>query len=191
MFYDYIFIAPISNLAHLIHRGETTEIDIKKTIIKIIDVANNLNKKVIAVSDAYYLDSSDKIAHSVYVHTKQVGGGSHRFYRYSESNEVMPDLHLRTTKEMLKEFTFLKDEQKIKDIVVNNSKLFLEQIKPDIKPIKTGSYRPKLGDVATKLKELVNQRIYEVYGDTVPAIIMDRINHELKMIVDNDYSIIY
>jgi DNA polymerase-3 subunit alpha (Gram-positive type) len=191
MFYDYIFVAPATNLSHVINREEITEANVKKTISKIIEVANNINKKVIVVSDAYYLDPNEKIAHDVYIHTKQGGGGSHRLYRYGDNNSVMPDMHLRTTKEMLNEFSFLKDEMRIKEIVIDNSQLFLAQIENDIKPVKTGSYRPKLGDVSTKLKNLVYERANELYGKQIPKIISDRIEHELKMIIDNDYAIIY
>jgi DNA polymerase-3 subunit alpha (Gram-positive type) len=191
MFYDYIFIAPVTNVLHLINRDEITELNVKKVISKIIETANNVNKKVIAVSDAYYLDPNEKIAHDVYIHTKQGGGSSHRLYRYGDNNDVMPNMHLRTTKEMLDEFSFLKDEQKIKEIVIDNSQLFLSHINADIKPVKTGSYRPKLGDVATKLKNLVYDRAHELYGKQIPKIIEDRIEHELKMIIDNDYAIIY
>jgi DNA polymerase III alpha subunit (gram-positive type) len=56
MFYDYIYVSPPKTLAHLVNRGEISELNIKKTIQKIIDTAHNLNKKVIVVSDAYYLD---------------------------------------------------------------------------------------------------------------------------------------
>jgi DNA polymerase-3 subunit alpha (Gram-positive type) len=191
MFYDYIFIAPVKNLAHLINREEITEQNIKKTINRIIEVARNVNKKVIAVSDAYYLNPSDKIAHDVYVHTKQGGGGSHRFFRYNDNNNIMPDMHLRTTKEMLNEFDFLKDEHLIKEIVIDNSQDFINQVQNDIKPVKTGSYRPKLGDVATNLKNLIHDQAHKMYGEHVPKLIQDRIDHELKMIIDNDYAIIY
>jgi DNA polymerase-3 subunit alpha (Gram-positive type) len=191
MFYDYIFIAPVSNLAHLINREEITEQNVKKTIQKIIEVANNVNKPIIAVSDAYYLDPSEKIAHDVYVHTKQGGGGNHRFFRYGDDNKVMPDMHLRTTKEMLQEFNFLKDDILVQKIVIDNSNDFIQRIEADIKPVKTGSYRPKLGDVSTKLKNLIKEQTFNKYGENVPKLITDRIDHELKMIIDNDYAIIY
>ncbi|MDR0675342.1 MAG: PolC-type DNA polymerase III [Mycoplasmataceae bacterium] len=191
MFYDYIFVAPVNNLLHLIHREEINEQNVKKTINRIIEVANNVNKKVIAVSDAYYLDPNEKIAHDVYVHTKQGGGSSHRLYRYGDSNSVMPDMHLRTTKEMLNEFNFLKDEEKIREIVIDNTHLFINQIDGDIRPVKTGSFRPKLGDVSTKLRNLVNEQVNQMYDKKIPKIVNDRIEHELKMIIDNDYAIIY
>jgi DNA polymerase-3 subunit alpha (Gram-positive type) len=191
MFYDYIFVAPVENVNHLINRGEITEQNVRKAIHRIIEIATNINKKVIAVSDAYYLDPQDKIAHDVYIYTKQGGGGSHRFYRYGDSNDKLPDLHLRTTKEMLADFSFLKDEPLIHEIVIDNAYQFMEQVNADIKPVKSGSYRPKLGDVSTKLRDLVYQRANQLYGGQIPLSIAERISHELKMIIDNDYAIIY
>jgi DNA polymerase III alpha subunit (gram-positive type) len=41
---------------HEVGRNIISESNIKKTIIKIINTAKSLNKKVIAVSDAYYLE---------------------------------------------------------------------------------------------------------------------------------------
>jgi DNA polymerase-3 subunit alpha (Gram-positive type) len=191
MFYDYIFVSPPKTLAHQTNRNELTELNIKKIINKIIEVAKNVNKKVIAVSDAYYLDTWDAIAHTVYVHTKQLGGGSHRLYRYGDDNDVLPDLHLRNTREMLDEFAFLKDEQYINDLVVNNTYTFIDEIQNKIQPVRKGSYRPKIDDVSTRLKDLIRHNANELYGENIHEFIQQRINHELDMIVSNDYSVIY
>ena len=55
-YYDYVFIASPNNYLNQIHNGYLTEEVVKIGINKIINTANKLNKKVIAVSDSYYLD---------------------------------------------------------------------------------------------------------------------------------------
>jgi len=49
-------VVPPKNLLHEINRQLISESNVKKTIIKIIETAKKFNKKVIAVSDGYYLD---------------------------------------------------------------------------------------------------------------------------------------
>jgi DNA polymerase III alpha subunit (gram-positive type) len=49
-------VAPPKNLAHEVGRNIISESNVKKIIIKIINTAKALNKKVAAVSDAYYLE---------------------------------------------------------------------------------------------------------------------------------------
>jgi DNA polymerase-3 subunit alpha (Gram-positive type) len=54
--YDYIFVSPPSTFEHEINRGSITKPNVNKIIKKIINTACELNKKVIAVSNSYYLD---------------------------------------------------------------------------------------------------------------------------------------
>ncbi|MDE7434008.1 MAG: hypothetical protein K2M43_02685 [Mycoplasmoidaceae bacterium] len=154
-FYDYIFVVPPANLLHEINNSLITLNNVKKTIKKIIDTAKKLNKKVVAVSDAYYLDKTDQIAHKVYVNSKLLGGRRHRLFRYDSTNDVLPDLHLRTTQELLDEFAFLKDEELIKEIVIINSLEFASHVQDDIKPLKSGLYAPKIADATDNLQKIV------------------------------------
>jgi DNA polymerase-3 subunit alpha (Gram-positive type) len=147
---------------------------------------------VIAVSNSYYLDMSDQIAHSVFVHSKLLGGRRHRLFKHGDhQNEVLPDLHLRTTKEMLSEFAFLNDEQLIQKIVIDNTYDFISKIDDDIQPLKHGLYTPKIDGVENKLKEKVYENMKKIYGDNVHTSIKERVEKELKAIIDNKYSVIY
>jgi DNA polymerase III alpha subunit (gram-positive type) len=55
--YDYIFVTPPSTFAHEINRGNITKANVNKIIKKVINAATSLDKKVIAVSNTYYLDT--------------------------------------------------------------------------------------------------------------------------------------
>lgn len=191
-FYDYVFISPPSTFAHEINRKNISRKHVEKTIEKIIEACNKKNKKVIAVSDAYYLDMSDQIAHSVFVNSKLLGGKRHRLFNRSEGgNDVLPDLHLRTTQEMLEEFNFLNDQELIQKIVIDNTYEFSNQIENDIQPLKHGLYTPKIDGVEEKLKQKIYENAKKIYGANIHERIKDRIEKELKAIMDNNYSVIY
>jgi len=92
---------------------------------------------------------------------------------------------------MLDEFAFLKDQNLIKEIVVDNSIDFANQIDNDIKPLKKKLYPPKIEGVDQKLKDVVYQNAHKIYGQTLPEIIEQRIKKELDSIINNNYAIIY
>jgi DNA polymerase-3 subunit alpha (Gram-positive type) len=191
-FYDYIFISPPATLAHDVHRKIITNKNIEKTIIKIINACETRNKKVIAVSDAYYLDPSDQIAHKVFVNSKLLGGKRHRLFSYGEDqNDVLPDLHLRTTDEMLNEFAFLNDQSLIQKIVIDNAYEFANAIDNGIQPLRHGLYTPKIDGVEEKMRSKVFERAKEIYGGSIHEFVKARIDKELKAIIDNNYSVIY
>lgn len=191
-YYDYIFICPPANLTHEIDDGLITLTNVKKTLKKVINFAKKLNKKVVAVSDAHYLDKTDQIAYKIYVNSKLLGGKRHRFYKYNGSTtEILPDLHLRTTDEMLDEFAFLGDQELIKEIVIDNSIEFANQIANDIKPLQSGLHAPKIADATEKLTNLVWENARKLYGEHLPEIVEKRITKELNAIVKNNYGIIY
>ena len=190
-FYDYIFVSSPQNLLHEIHRENFSLKDAEAIILKIINVSKKLGKKVIAVSDGYYLDIWDQIAHRVYVNSKLLGGKSHRLHRYDQSNEILPDYHVRTTEEMLKEFDFLNDKKLIEEIVIDNGYDFIKQIDNEIKPLQDKLNAPKISDAEEKLKEYVKNKSHEMYGENLPEIVSKRIDKELNSIINNKFSVIY
>lgn len=188
---DFVFVASPKNLLHKINGHDFSLEQIQIIIKKIINVANKLNKKVIAVSDAYYLDEQDQIGRRVYINSKLLGGKAHRLYRYGEDNSIVPDNHLRTTKEMLDEFSFLKDKELINQIVITNSIEFTKQIENNLEPIKLKLYPPKIENVEEKLLDFAKQKLVEIYGDNPNELIQKRVKKELDSILTNKFSIIY
>ncbi|MCQ3907325.1 MAG: hypothetical protein MJ219_00765 [Mycoplasmoidaceae bacterium] len=124
--------------------------------MNIIETANKLNKKVCAVSDAYYLMPYEKKIHEIYVYTKQLGGKRHPLYRH-DGTTFVPDLHCLTTGQMLDAFKFVKDERLLNDIVINNTQAFANSIEQVI-PFDTREdalCKPDLPDAEKKLVDLV------------------------------------
>ncbi|OAV64362.1 DNA polymerase III polC-type [Bacteroidales bacterium Barb6] len=100
-------------------------------------------------------------------------------------------MHYRTTAEMLDEFAFLKDQDYINEIVIQNTYAFTDAIANDIKPLKHGLHTPNIPEVDEKLTKLVYAEAHKIYGDVLPAKIEERLVRELRSITGNKYSVIY
>jgi DNA polymerase-3 subunit alpha (Gram-positive type) len=92
---------------------------------------------------------------------------------------------------MLDEFSFLNNQELIQQIVIDNPYDFLAKIDNDIQPLKHGLYTPKIDGVEEKLKQKIYESAHALYGDNIHEKINDRIEKELKAIIENNYSVIY
>lgn len=190
--FDFVLISPANWNQHLINFNNLSLKNIEDTIKRIIDNAKNCNKLVVATSDAYYLHPWEKKYHEIMICTKALGGKRHRFYNKNESVQNGPNAYVRTTNEMLEEFSFLKDESLINDIVCNNGYKIIKQFNiQKSKPIKTGLYAPKLNDADFQLETLTWENAKKLYGDKLPSLIKERIKIELNSILNNGFGIIY
>ncbi|MGL4950610.1 MAG: PolC-type DNA polymerase III, partial [Mycoplasma sp.] len=185
--YDYIFIAPIANFSHLIHAKLLTEAEVIEITKKIIKLSTELNKKIIAISNSYYINQWDKKFQEVYLYAKALNNRSHRYYRYKK----MPDQHVRTTEEMISELSFLEDEKFIYDIVVTNSNLFADEIDNNIRPIKDGLFAPKMDNVDEMMKTEIYKNALNRYGENLPSFVSERLEFELDAIIKHNFSVVY
>lgn len=190
-FYDVIFVPTVGQLNHLIANHEFSKLNAQKIIAKIIHHAKSLKKLVVAVSDGYYLDPYQSIGRKIYINSKLLGGKNHRLYTYEGDNESIPDNHLLTTNEMLEAFSFLKDEDLVNEIVIDNSHTFMSMIADHLAPLKSKLYPPIIEDVEQKLISYVNNQLKELYGDTPNELVKKRVDKELDSIISNGYSIVY
>jgi DNA polymerase-3 subunit alpha (Gram-positive type) len=120
-----------------------------------------------------------------------LGGKTHRLFRRDNKEKLLPDLHYRNTAEMLEEFSFLKDDILIKEIVIDNTYIFNDEVEKNIYPLRTKLEPPKIAGVDEKLKEVVYQRAMKLYGKDIPKNISERIERELNLIIEKNYAIIY
>ncbi len=205
MFYDYIEVQPPENYIYLIHNGTLRNEDSVKSIIKdIIKAAGEVGKPVCATGDCHYLNPQDKIYRDVYISSKQLHGARHplNLAPYDNASDIKkkkwydnplpnPDQHFRSTDEMLQCFSFLEDEDLIKQIVITNTNMIADMIDDDVKPTKKGLYPPKIENCDQMLTNLVYDTAHEMYGDPLPEPIQQRLDEELKGIIDNGYAVIY
>ena len=130
-FYDYLEVQPLGYYRHYMLydnywiQSFKTEEDVQKVIYKIIELGERLNKLVVATSDVHFLDEEDADIRAVLKHAM----GFH-------DADKQPPCFLRTTKEMLDEFSFLGNKTAY-DIVVKNPRLIADMVEK-IVPMPTG-----------------------------------------------------
>ncbi|MFA7020643.1 MAG: PolC-type DNA polymerase III, partial [Bacilli bacterium] len=194
-FYDYIEVQPVPNYSYLVNIGSVESNEQIESFIKdIVSAADEINKPVVATSDAHYVNPEDKIHRDVYIMAKAVGGRPHPlntnpYEKAGVEYHENPDQHFRSTREMLKEFCFL-GEEKAKEIVVTNSNAIADSIK-EIFPVKSDLFAPKIPGTEEFLRTLCFNTAHEWYGNPLPQHIEDRLNRELNGIINNGYSVNY
>ncbi|MDG5788152.1 PolC-type DNA polymerase III [Evansella sp. AB-P1] len=181
-FYDYLEIQPPSNYNHLIEKEIIRdELALKDILKKIVDIGDKLEKKVVATGNVHYLNKEDYIYRKILIASQ---GGANPL-----NKATLPEVHFRTTDEMLKCFSFLPEE-KAKEIVITNTKAIAEEV-DEIKPIPDDLYTPNIEGADDEMRELSYGRARSIYGDPLPEIVEARLEKELKSIISNGFSVIY
>ncbi|MBM7701901.1 PolC-type DNA polymerase III [Metabacillus iocasae] len=181
-FYDYIEVQPPSNYEHLIELDLVHNHQALKEIIEnIVKLGEKLNKPVVATGNVHYLNPEDKIYRKILVSSQ---GGANPLNRHQ-----LPNVHFRTTDEMLECFSFLGAE-KAKEIVVTNTQKVAEMIE-DVKPIKDDLYTPKIEGADEEMREMSYTMARSIYGDELPEIVEARLEKELKSIIGHGFAVIY
>ena len=184
-FYDYLEIQPTGNNKYMIlsHKDEYLDInsfeDIENINRAIIALGDELGKKTVATGDVHFLKKNDY----KYRVVLQAGQG------YKDC-EDQPPLYLRTTAEMLEEFSYLGEET-AKEVVITNTNIIADMIEPGILPIPDGTYNPIIPGAEEDLTKCCWDRAKEWFGDPVPQIVADRLEKELKSIIENGFAGLY
>lgn len=190
-FYDYIEVQPLPNYSFLINDGQISSNEKVKNILKdIIEASEEMNKLVVATSDAHYCRPAQKEFRDVYIYAKAVGGTRHPLNpnrRDRQKHYENPDQHLRSTDEMLNEFSFL-GEEKAKEIVITNTNKICDMI-DELYPIHKDTYPPSIKDCDKILIDRVYSKAHEWYGDPLPELIDDRLKAELNGIIKHGYAV--
>lgn len=184
--YDFITISPPSGFEHEIYVGNITIENVKSAILRIINMSKECNKKIIAVSNAYYLDKNDTDFYNLYVNTPVLNRKNHRYLKFGKH----PELFLRTTNQMIDEMSFINDSQLINEIVIDNTIDIANSIDL-VLPLQSKLFPPNIDGVNEKVEQTVYENAYNTYGRTLPDIVQARINKELKSIISNGYSVVY
>lgn len=181
-FYDFIEVMPKAVYAPLIEQELIkSEKDLEDIIAKLVKIGDELKKPVIASGDVHYLNEEDAIYRKILINSM---GGANPLNRHT-----LPDVHFRTTDEMLTEFQFLGNE-KAKELVVTNPNEINESCDVVI-PVKDKLYTPKIPGSEEEITNLSYSKAKELYGDPLPEIVEKRLERELKSIIGNGFSVIY
>jgi len=180
-FYDYLEIQPLANNKFLVDNGRVKDIEeLKEINRKIVKLGEKLNKPVVATCDVHFLNPEDEIFRKILLHVQ----------KFSDADKEMP-LYLRTTEEMLEEFSYLGEETALKVVIENPKKIadMCEKIWP--LPPKGVLYKPELPGVEEEIKSLSYTRAREIYGENLPEIVEARLKRELDSIIKHGYAVIY
>lgn len=195
-FYDYIELQPLGNYSISLVMGNIPNVDrLKDVQRRIIEHATKLNKPIIADSDAHYCKKEEKIFRDVYIANQGVGGVIHPLYIRDDALRLRtpnPDQHIRLTNEMLDEFAWLKDEELIQKIVIDNPNSLFDVIE-DVRPVPSGTFAPHIEGSEDKLKEVCYETAMQRYGyeGKIPEIVENRLKEELENIIKHGFAVHY
>lgn len=178
-YYDYLEIQPLGNNDYLVRNGEVPDKTYLQEINKeIIALAEKQGKPVVATGDVHFMDPEDEI----YRRILEAGQG------FKDADNQAP-LYLRTTEEMLEEFSYLGPEKAYEVVVENTNKIadMCEQISP-ISPEKCP---PHIDGCEETIKNIAYDKAHELYGDPLPEIVQERLDKELDSIIKNGFSVMY
>ena len=181
-FYDYLEIQPLGNNAFMIRSEDRSDItceeDLQEINRKIVKLGEAFNKPVVGTCDVHFLDPGDE----VYRRIIMAGKG------FDDADDQAP-LYLRTTEEMLEEFSYLGRE-KAEEIVITNPNKIADMVEK-ISPIHKGKCPPGIENSDNMLREICYNKAHEIYGDNLPKAVEERLERELNSIISNGYAVMY
>ncbi|RBW69880.1 PolC-type DNA polymerase III [Bacillus taeanensis] len=181
-FYDYLEVQPPSNYYHLIEKELVRdELALREITTNIINLGEKLNKPVVATGNVHYLNPEDYVYRQILIASQ---GGANPL-----NKQTLPQVHFRTTDEMLECFSFLDDETAEK-IVVTNPQYIADMI-DEVKPIPDDLYTPKIEGADDEIRQMSYSMARRIYGEDLPEIVEARIEKELKSIIGHGFAVIY
>ncbi|MFC7439732.1 PolC-type DNA polymerase III [Laceyella putida] len=180
-FYDYLEIQPVEYNLHLVEKGlvESPE-RLREANRLLVEIGEKLGKPVVATSNSHYLDEHEAIFREI-IAMNQTG---------AKPQLPLPKAYLRTTDEMLEEFSYL-GEEKAKEVVVTNTQRIADSIDDGIKPFPDETFTPELEGAEEELTEICYRTAKEWYGDPLPEIVKSRLERELGSIIKHGFSVLY
>ncbi len=178
-FYDYLEIHPICNNRFLIAEGTVADDEgLRNLNRRIVELGEKYGKPVCATCDAHFLNQEDELYRKILL-------AGMKFKDFDRDVGI----YLRTTDEMLAEFSYL-GEEKAYEVVVTNTNRIADMIEP-VRPIPEGNYTPEMEGADQELQDMCWERAKRMYGDPLPELVSKRLARELDSIVKNGFAVLY
>lgn len=183
-FYNYLEIQPIGNNLFMIEKEgnyiEDTQ-DLINLNLLVMELANLAKRDVVATCDSHFLDEDD----AIYRKILQVSSGF-------DLEDNPTNLYFRTTDEMLDEFSYLPEDLRYK-VVIENTRKIADSVEKDIRPFPKGTFPPEIPSASADVENMTWNRTRELYekNGKIPAVIEQRVEKELRSIIDNGFGIMY
>ena len=178
-FYDFLEIQPICNNRFMLDKGLAGDEEelrgFNRTIVKL---GEELGKPVVATGDVHFLDPEDEIFRHILLATKQM----------PDADRPLP-LYLRTTDEMMEEFSYLGSE-KAHEVVIENPNRIVDWCET-LRPVPHNLFAPKIENSVEDLKALVYGKLHRLYGENPPELVQKRVDTEMHDIISCHYDVIY
>ena len=178
-FYDFLEIQPLDNNRFMLRKGLVqTEEELREFNRTVVRLGEKLNKPVCATGDVHFLNPEDEIFRHILLATKGF-----------EDCDAPNPLYLRTTDEMLREFSYL-GAKKAFEVVVTNPNFIADQCET-LRPVPHNLFAPKIENSVEDLKDLVYGKFHKLYGENPPESFVKRVEVELHDIISCHYDVIY
>ncbi|MFW5651209.1 MAG: PolC-type DNA polymerase III [Acetivibrio ethanolgignens] len=181
-FYDYLEIQPLGNNAFMVREEKYNDIQSEEDLIainkKIVALGEEFNKPVVATCDVHFLDPEDELYRRIIM----AGKG------FKDADMQAP-LYLRTTEEMLSEFSYL-GEEKAREVVITNTNIIADRIER-ISPVRPDKCPPVIENSAETLTQICYDKAHSMYGPNLPEIVEARLKKELNSIIGNGFAVMY
>ncbi len=191
-YYDFIEIMPPAIYRPLIAKETIKdEVELQRILQDLMRIADKLGKPVLATGNVHYLNPEDAIYREIIVRSlgagaiinRPVGRGEHAM------PAPLPEVHFRTTNEMLDDFAFL-GEATARQIVIENTQKMADSFDV-LTPVRDDLYTPYIPESEEKMAKLTYEKAHATYGNPLPDIVDLRIEKELNSIIGNGFSVIY
>ncbi len=197
-YYDYLEIQPVGNNEFMVRKSTSPDEKNKKTgetipnryrhvksveVIrdfnrKIVELADKLGKPVVATGDVHFLKKDDVIIRKILMAAQE----------FDDFDNQAP-LYLKTTAEMLEDFSYFGD--RAKEFVIDNPNKIADMVDGDVIPVPDGNFPPVIEGSDEMLRDICWENAYKRFGNPVPEIVSKRLDKELNSIINNGFSIMY
>ena len=181
-FYDYYEIQPLGNNRFMIESDRTPDVtsdeDLRNINREIVELGEKFGKPVVATCDVHFLDPEDEIYRRIIM----AGKGF-------DDADTQPPLFLRTTEEMLDEFSYL-GAAKAREIVIDNPVKIARMVEK-ISPVNPNKCPPVIENSDQELRNICYRKAHEMYGEDLPVQVSSRLEKELNSIISNGYAVMY